>query len=306
MSQPSRCDWYEQMLDVGRSASVGRQVFFVVGCQKSGTTWMQALLNAHGQIACRGEGHLTDSLFLSLKQAIDHHCKVQTEHGRAEGEHLLPGVDDLLAVTRLLGDQLLARYLAQEDDHASITAVGDKTPEYACGMPILAKLYPGAKFIHVIRDGRDAAVSGWAHLERTGAQHSFATFADYAAYFAQHHWTQYITHAQHVGRQIDDRYLELRYEAMRSDPDAHAKQMFALLGVADDDATVRGCVEQASFEKLSGGRAEGEEDRSSHFRKGIAGDWVNHFDDHAIARFESHAGDLLDELGYARALTATV
>ena len=61
---------------------------------------------------------------------------------------------------------------------------------------------------------------------------------------------------------------------------------------------VEHCVEEGSFSRLSGGRRQGQEDRDSHFRKGLVGDWSNHFDDAARAAFEAAAGALLEQLGY--------
>jgi hypothetical protein len=57
-------------------------------------------------------------------------------------------------------------------------------------------------------------------------------------------------------------------------------------------------VQRASFRAVSG-RSAGDEDLSSHLRKGIVGDWKNHFDGAALSRFEAVAGPLLQELGYA-------
>ena len=63
---------------------------------------------------------------------------------------------------------------------------------------------------------------------------------------------------------------------------------------------MRSCVQRASFRALSG-REAGDEDLSSHLRKGIVGDWKNHFGEAALSRFEAVAGPLLQELGYASA-----
>ena len=49
---------------------------------------------------------------------------------------------------------------------------------------------------------------------------------------------------------------------------------------------------------MTKGRAAGEEDRNSHFRKGIHGDWRAHFDADIVAAFRSHAGKHLDALGF--------
>ena len=56
----------------------------------------------------------------------------------------------------------------------------------------------------------------------------------------------------------------------------------------------------ASFEKLSRGRTRGEEDATSFFRKGVAGDWKNTFTEGDKSIFKEAAGDLLVRLGYEK------
>lgn len=58
-------------------------------------------------------------------------------------------------------------------------------------------------------------------------------------------------------------------------------------------------VENHSFEKLSGRRA-GDENASSFMRKGIVGDWRNHFDREARVLFNEYAGDALIRLDYEK------
>jgi hypothetical protein len=60
---------------------------------------------------------------------------------------------------------------------------------------------------------------------------------------------------------------------------------------------VEACVEQASSRRLSGGREPGDEQSAPHFHEGVVGDWVNHFDDEALAAFHDAASSLLAELG---------
>src|SRR5215831_11666922 len=50
-----------------------KQVFFVGGTIKSGTTWLQLLLNAHPQVSCNGEAHFIAALSPSLKRGFDFH-----------------------------------------------------------------------------------------------------------------------------------------------------------------------------------------------------------------------------------------
>jgi hypothetical protein len=57
-------------------------------------------------------------------------------------------------------------------------------------------------------------------------------------------------------------------------------------------------LDEMEFVKASGGRRIGEEDPNNHFRKGIAGDWMNHFKPEHISYFVEHYNDVLLKLGY--------
>lgn len=62
---------------------------------------------------------------------------------------------------------------------------------------------------------------------------------------------------------------------------------------------VLGIVYDQRYEKHAGGRKKGETDESSHYRKGEANDWKNHFEDVHIDAFRARYGDLVERLGYA-------
>ena len=59
-----------------------------------------------------------------------------------------------------------------------------------------------------------------------------------------------------------------------------------------------GMVHDNRFETKTAGRKEGEEDVTSHYRKGVAGDWRNHFTQQHVDEFKKRYGDLLVRLGY--------
>lgn len=61
---------------------------------------------------------------------------------------------------------------------------------------------------------------------------------------------------------------------------------------------VLGAVYANRFEALTAGRRRGSEDLTSHYRKGVAGDWANHFTPVHAEAFRAHFGDLLERLGY--------
>lgn len=57
-------------------------------------------------------------------------------------------------------------------------------------------------------------------------------------------------------------------------------------------------LEQFSFQNLSKGRNKGAENKQSHYRKGVPGDWKNHFTEEHKAEFKRRFGDLLIRMGY--------
>jgi hypothetical protein len=108
-----------------------------------------------------------------------------------------------------------------------------------------------------------------------------------------------------VGRAVEDGpallgsdYTEVRYEDLLEHPKEEVERLLGFLGVDTEEALVEHCVSQASFEKLSKGRERGEEDPSSFYRKGIAGDWKNYFTEEDRRVFKEEAGELLIRLGY--------
>lgn len=88
------------------------------------------------------------------------------------------------------------------------------------------------------------------------------------------------------------------YEALLKDtPGELSRLMGAITGETSDMGRVRAAVDRYAF-RSSTGRGQGVEDRSSFLRKGVAGDWRNHFDRDAAEVFDGIAGDALVTLGY--------
>ncbi len=99
---------------------------------------------------------------------------------------------------------------------------------------------------------------------------------------------------------LGDNYTEVRYERLLEDAPAETRRLLRFLGAGAGDGVVRQCVEEASFEKLSGGRRRGDEDSTSLLRKGVSGDWRGAFTERDKRIFKEEAGDLLVELGYEK------
>ena len=134
---------------------------------------------------------------------------------------------------------------------------------------------PG-RVVHVIRDGRDAAVDAWDALP---PGHTLA-FDDYVESFATH-WVSFIEHVREAAQGHDDRYHELRYETLMSDPATAIVRLLEFLRIDASPDSVAGCMQRVNFAACT------------------AGDWPHRFDAESAFRFDAVAGYLLQQLGYS-------
>jgi hypothetical protein len=309
-------------------------VFFVVGHQKSGTTWLMRMLDAHAEILCRGEGRFfgaewrqksvrridarrpPSSLYNAVLDAKYLKFWVERSVWSRDGD----ADEHLKNLTRMAIDYFLLGELARTGKRL----VGDKSPLLVPEtIEEISAIYPDARVVHIIRDGRDAVVSALHHSWNFGKKvKNDEVSAKREAYredpdrmlnsgeslFAGNSLARMAGEwAARVGRSVEDgpallgeNYTEVRYEDLLSRPEEEVRRLLGFLGAGADDETVRRCVDAASFEKLSRGRERGEEDPTSFFRKGVAGDWRNTFTEQDRRVFEEMAGDLLAQLGYEK------
>jgi hypothetical protein len=264
---------------------------FVVGCAKSGTSWLADLLNAHEAIVVQGEGAFAYKLVPLLGQAF----KAFNDHQKDAATLAQLRNVDITLIARAIVDGQLYRYIAESGrDFGRIRVVGDKTPQHSVGIDTLNTLYPAAKFIHIIRDPRDTATSAWFH---TG-QNENRSFEQYIEHYMTQVWPINVTLARQSGRRLGGRYTEVRYEDLLADTSGHLWRLLEFLNVDAGDSAVAGCIEAASFQKKSGGRAPGQKDNKSFYRCGTSGDWVNHIPVELAAKCCAKIAPLMKRCGY--------
>jgi hypothetical protein len=163
---------------------------------------------------------------------------------------------------------------------------GDKTPPFVLHVDLIAELFPESRFVHLIRDGRDVARS----LVRT-------SFGPNDLARAAEVWTRRVARGRASGRRLSaERYLEVRYESLVTEPEAVLREVCALASLEfrpqmlhpEEDATAMAARERAHHENLA--------------RPVTAGlrDWRRDMPDADVAVVEAVAGDLLAQLGYER------
>lgn len=166
---------------------------------------------------------------------------------------------------------------------------GDKTPMYMRHLPLLDELFPDAQYVHLIRDGRDAALSflempegtytrTWAHP---------VTPAQFACL-----WRREVGAARALGRRVGDaRYHEVHYEALVAEPEQAVRGVCAFAELA---------YERTMLDYAGAVDVSTKPHQQRLLRPPTAGvrSWRTDLPPADVAGFEAVAGELLAELGY--------
>jgi hypothetical protein len=310
-------------------------VFFILGQQKSGTTWLMQILDSHPEILCRGEGRFFGAEWRqeSVKRIDSKRPPSSLYNAMLDAEYLKLWIERSVWSRNDDADEHLANltrmaidyFLMGELSKTSKRIVGDKSPLLTPEtIKEIARIYPGAKIIHIIRDGRDAAVSAVHHSWnfgkiRKGAEASAkrtthrkrdphkmrnmgeSIFAEGQLRKFAAEWSARVSSTVEDGPTLPGNgYVEVRYEDLLERPEDEVRRLLEFLRAEASEKTVKMCVNAASFKRLSKGRTRGQEDPTSFFRKGIAGDWRNVFTEQDKILFKKEAGDLLIRLGYEK------
>jgi hypothetical protein len=263
---------------------------FVVGAHRSGTTWVYDMLAEHPQVAGVFEsGLFATDLGLAPLFAPTHWYgdseRLESDReffGHAFRLNQLLERQELKRDVVALASSWLARALSPEHGY-----LVEKTPQHVRTMPLIAELFPGASFIHVIRDGRDTAVSQRAVARSWPGVGQAVGMVDLAL-----RWADVVRTGRSNGRSPGIRCLEVRYEELRSDAAAGLGSMLAFCGIPSDGELVRRICERT---RLDPSRTA---DERAFRRRGDVGEWRGAFSLLDRLRFDRAAGDLLVELGY--------
>ena len=164
---------------------------------------------------------------------------------------------------------------------------GDKSPTYTEHMDLIAEIFPNAQFIHLIRDGRDVALS----MIEAYRQDRF--YVD--VYFAARTWKQRIRKAfASASRLGPGRYLELHYEQLTTNPEAELRRICEFLGETYHPAMAEPHFLARQFLRPAGLHAPVRQPPSTM----SSGRWRREMSDSDQRLFQTVAGDLLTEVGY--------
>lgn len=277
--------------------------FFITGCYKSGTHWVQNILNLHPDVSVKGEFHLE-----TLGRAVD---ELVGTHWYMTARPRLRGVIDDSYHT------FIRRVMfAETRNKPEAMWIGDRTPR------LLIELLPGAPIVNIRRDGRDVMVSwNFHHLRakkmdnllpemRSSAERLNARFQSDPEAFAEpgsgylgdERWFR--THAQiwadMVMRELAEvpclrergtPVLQLSYERMHEDVQSARNALYTFLGL-DPNLALPLSRETRTLPGFD------EPSPTKFYRKGAVGEWRDMFTPQQVAWFDEVAGDALIRAGY--------
>lgn len=259
-----------------------REPIVIGSCGRSGTTLLRAMLNAHPRFHIGPETglftgsqdhlHIADALNLTLEQVRECEREASTL-----GEYV---------------ERLMAKSLEQQG-HPEDLRWGEKTPANIKAVDRIFHFFPKARFIHMIRDGRDVACSLRHHpkFRWSGGTRIPVEITNEWADCVQR-WVA--ATRQGLNWRHDDRYRELHYEDLVSAPEETLKDLLAWLNEDWDD-----CVLQ--YYKTHESRSSDIHNpgvKSKLYTK-ASNRWLDDLPAEAGSAFTDEAHHLLEVLGYA-------
>ena len=264
----------------------------ILGVSRSGTTLLKEMLDRHSQLAIPSESYFVPQLW--------------HRHG-AEAERDA-FVEDLRRLARVAEwgvdpEEVRRRLPERAPFHEAVQAIyrvyaeargktrfGDKTPAYMQALDALERAFPGAWYVHIVRDGRDACLSFLAMRRRP--RFNWARPRGVAGFAAQ--WRREVERGRRFGATTAfGRYVELRYEDLVAEPARRLREICEFLGLEFEPRMLE-YHRDIEESRLLDHPLLAEPPKEARSR------WRRQMSPEDVRRFEAIAGDLLERLGYDR------
>ena len=267
----------------------GRICVLIVGAPRSGTTWLHRMIAAHPAIAAMPSEELTIiSRYAGTWERNYVAEKKDMDEGRwNQGLPTIMSPDEFEGMMKRIVHELYARVLAK---NPTATHILDKHPNYANFLHVADKYLPSCKVLHMIRDGREVAVSMMSVQRRVG--HSPGEVRGAAI-----EWHRCVTNARASGLRLGpDRYLEVRYEELMNDTAGELGRVFAHCGLPITAAEVQAI---AVANHISNKQVSSGDTGNNALRSEPDAIWKTRLSLGERYRFDRIAGALLLRLGHA-------
>ena len=272
---------------------------FIIGAQRSGTTLLRLMMNAHSEIAIPEEGTFWMPLLRKfkgrLKEKINKHdLEKYFKYIQSNTQFNLWGIepDKVFDNIRKKGICSLPELMAALYEYYAATAKkkywGDKTPSFFRMIQVLSRLFPDARFIHMIRDGRDIYLS-WRKMDSTKSNICVTALE----------WVYKVRKAHKELKQLDSkRVMEIRYEDFVENSEKELKKICGFIGLQYESNMLNYWQTSEQFIGNHHSSLIFKPVSSSSVNK-----WQKELTENEIMEFELIAGRLLSSMNYSLAQT---
>jgi len=275
---------------------------FVLGSPRSGTTLLyHMLLSAGGFAVYRSEAKVFDliaprcgdlSVPRNREKILD--LWFQTRMFSVSGVDPRQFQHAIMAECRNAGD-FLRIFMEQIARSQGIDRWAECTPEHLVYLPWIKQVIPDALFVHIIRDGRDVALS----LHKQAWVKPFPWDRGKGLTVAGAYWEWMVGKGRQFGRSLGPDYSEIRYEDLLSNPRPALQQ----LGRFIDHNLNYDRIQQVAIGSVSEPNTSFKDEvEEGGFRP--VGRWRNSFSERDLVDFEGLLGPFLSELNYPLTLPA--
>lgn len=214
-------------------------MLFILGRGRSGSTLLKTMLDAHPQICIPGESRFLQYMYYHFRKAGNSGDKVRKAFMEAlpasfeappfDMEELRLRLENLPAEAGFR-EMIQAAYLSIPSvfPKSNIRLIGDKNPRYVFFATVIARLFPSARFIHVIRDCRDSTLS---FMKVKGMESEKKNAA-----FLACRWNIYNRQVERLSDRFPERFLRIRYEDLVMDPETILRNICSFAGLDFDPA----------------------------------------------------------------------
>ncbi len=225
----------------------GENLVCVVGCPRSGTTWVQRLLAAHPCVRTGQESDVFDLYVGPQLRTWQQELAVDSSGRGGVGLGCYFTDADFRSVLREYLQRLLEPMVG---GLAPGEIFVEKTPSHVLYVPEIHALLPRARFIHVLRDARDTVASlvsasrGWGR-----------TWAPRRAADAARTWVSHVQAARRARQLLPaGQYVEVRYEALHTNGNDQLQRIIKWLDLAWTDQEVAEALQRNSPERARAGK----------------------------------------------------
>ena len=299
-----------------------RGKFFIFGHARSGTTLLMRLIRLHPEVHCNYQAHFftRQPLLKSLVNTPEAEEWLTRKSNRwNQGRDLSP------LILRAAADFIMERDAAKEGK----PIVGDKSPSstiHGQAVRDLHSIYPDAKLIYIVRDGRDVLISErFRNLveeskflkaedkrivqELHNDQSQFVNgtrsiFTESVIRRVAKGWVTNLQETEEEGRRLFGKdYCGLRYEDLLAHPFEEMQKLWNFLGVQADQSLEKSIVDEMASNPDEEWQAKRNEDIASFLPKGQAGNWQKLFTPRDKVIFKEVAGEMLIKWKYENDLS---